>query len=79
MFAGTDDENQRLNDTWMYDLKLKEWTEVKNSAYLKPRNGHSAIIYDQRFMIVFGGIQEVTKELDDVNVLDVHTGKWHEF
>lgn len=38
---------------------------------LRPRNGHSAIIFKEKFMIVFGGIYEVTKELDDVSVLDL--------
>jgi hypothetical protein len=30
-------------------------------------------------MIIFGGIYEVVKELDDVSVLDLKHGFWHEF
>lgn len=45
---------------------------------MKPRNGHSAIIFNKRFMLVFGGIYEVTKELDDVNLFDIKSEKWFE-
>lgn len=52
---------------------------IEGSENLRERNGHSAILYKERFMIVFGGIYEVVKELDDVSVLDLRHGFWHEF
>ena len=45
---------------------------------MRPRNGHSAILVQNRFMLVFGGIYEVTKELDDLHVLDLSSQTWHE-
>jgi hypothetical protein len=38
---------------------------------LLPRNGHSAIVVKERYMVVFGGMFEITKELDDLSVLDL--------
>jgi len=37
---------------------------------LLQRNGHTSVIYNEK-MIVFGGIMEVTQELDDMVVLDL--------
>jgi hypothetical protein len=80
VFGGTNDENQRLKDTWVYDLKTGIWSECQaNAQEIVPRSGHSSIIYNQRFMFVFGGIYSVTKELDDVIVLDLQELVWHTF
>lgn len=80
MFGGTNDANQKLRDTWVFDLKTDVWIEVKAIADLiVPRSGHSAIIYRERFMFIFGGIHSVTKELDDVSVLDLQSETWHTF
>ena len=43
-----------------------------------PRSGHSACIYKD-FLIVFGGIHEVTKELDDMVVYDFKNRRWIQF
>jgi hypothetical protein len=40
-----------------------------------PRSGHSAIIYKE-MMVIFGGIHEVTKELDDMIVFDIKNKRW---
>lgn len=74
VFGGTDNDNVRLQDTWVFDLKSTIWNELKanpSSVDLRPRNGHSAILFKQRYMVIFGGIYSVTKELDDVSVLDI--------
>ena len=39
------------------------------------RSGHSTTIYGDR-MVVFGGIYEVTRELNDTYVFDFGTMKW---
>ena len=40
-----------------------------------PRSGHSACLYKD-YMLVFGGILEVTKELNDLWVFDLRSKKW---
>jgi len=39
------------------------------------RSGHSCEIYDN-YMIVFGGIFEITKELNDVHLFDFKKSRW---
>jgi len=39
------------------------------------RSGHSASMY-RDYMVVYGGIFEVTKELNDLNLFDTRTKKW---
>jgi hypothetical protein len=40
-----------------------------------PRSGQSASIYNN-LMIIFGGIHEVTRELDDCFVFDLKNKQW---
>ena len=39
------------------------------------RSGHSACIYKD-MMVVFGGIHEITKELDDMVMYDFRNKRW---
>jgi len=34
------------------------------------------VLYKEDFMVIFGGIHSVTKELDDLCVLDLKLRKW---
>ena len=42
------------------------------------RSGHSACLYKE-FMLIFGGIHEVTKELDDMHIFDFKNKRWIQF
>ena len=41
-----------------------------------PRSGHAACIWNDNYMIIYGGIYEVTKELNDMYVFDLRQDKW---
>lgn len=43
---------------------------------IKGRNGHSAVMHNDNQMVVFGGINEVTRELDDLCVLNLTEKRW---
>lgn len=49
------------------------------NAEAKPleRSGQSTLIYNNQFLFVFGGMQEVTNELNDCHVFDLKLNKWH--
>lgn len=34
-------------------------------------------IYKDRYLLIFGGILEVTGELNDLHLFDLKTGTWH--
>jgi hypothetical protein len=67
IFGGKDSDNNKLNDLWKLDLTSYKWEEIHLSDGYKPRerSGHSCDIIDG-YMIVFGGIYEITKELNDL-------------
>lgn len=79
IYGGKDDENNKLSDIWIFNFGNYIWTEIQLSPlnYVNPlpRSGHSVSLYKD-YMIVFGGIYEVTKELDDLIVFDIKKKKW---
>jgi hypothetical protein len=76
VFGGHDEENNKLNDTWKYDVVSEKWEEVKvggEEGFVPvARSGHSAVEYGGR-MFIFGGLVEVTQELNDMVVFDMKT------
>jgi hypothetical protein len=80
IFGGIDKNLNRLNDTWVFDLIKLRWNQivVKITDFYMPRvrSGHSASIYGDNYLVVFGGMTAVTKELDDVCVLDLLSFEW---
>lgn len=79
VFGGKDEDNNKLNDVWVFNFNTYKWTEVQCNnmpdQLPNPRSGHSATLYKD-MMVVFGGIHEVTKELDDLIVFDLKTKRW---
>ena len=76
VFGGKDDDNNKLNDLWKFSFQSLEWQELKCPDAPAPRSGHSAQIY-KNYIIIFGGIFEVTKELNDMYAYDIKAKKWH--
>ena len=79
IFGGKNVENEKLNDVWAFSFTTLTWTqyqknESKEGAPLA-RSGHSSSISGQ-YMIVFGGILDVTKELDDMMIYDLEKKRW---
>eukprot|EP00347_Sterkiella_histriomuscorum_P006674 403351868 len=82
IFGGKDEDNNKLNDIWQFNFNTYIWTEVacgNNPEQMPlPRSGHTASLYKDQ-MVIFGGIHEVTKELDDMMVFDIKSRKWVSF
>ena len=77
IFGGCDLDNEKLNDLWIYDLLSNTWQEIQTDPVNSPlpRSGHSASMAGER-MMVFGGIFEVTKELNDLMAFDFTKRQW---
>ena len=80
VFGGKDDDNMKLNDLWKFDLTSLAWTELivqgdDESTVPMARSGHSAVCY-QGYICIFGGIFEVTKELNDLQLYDIANNRW---
>ncbi len=78
IFGGRDEDNEKLNDLWVFNLDTLRWTQVKPvNQPPTPRCGHSASMYGGGdMMMVFGGIYEVTKELNDLQAFEFKTRRW---
>jgi hypothetical protein len=78
IFGGQDDDNNKLCDLWECDLKTGVYKEIvcpEGSYQPAVRSGHSANIYNGQ-MFIFGGIIELTKELNEMLVFDFKTMKF---
>ena len=78
IFGGQDDENNKLNDLWEFDINTQTYNPVSlpNDSYQpQPRSGHSSSICDGK-MYLFGGILELTKELNELLAFDLQTMKF---
>lgn len=79
VFGGKDSENNKMNDLWRLDLDTYKWELMEPSGKLPmERSGHSADVYRGN-MVIFGGLFEITKELNDAHLYDFAHNKWIPF
>lgn len=72
-----------LADTWIFNLRTLRWKEITNSSGPKPcaRWAHSAQLFDNEWMIIYGGITNGWIEnyaLSDMYALNIYTFSWFE-
>lgn len=79
VFGGTDG-NYHYNDTWRFDPRTGEWTELSCIGYIPvPREGHAAAMVEDT-IYVFGGRDVNGKDLGDLAAFRIsseyHRGPW---
>jgi len=78
VFGGTDGR-YHYNDTWVFDVTTRRWTELQFTRYIpSPREGHTAALVND-IMYVFGGRGVDGTDLDDLTGLRLSTQRWHIF
>ena len=60
LFGGRNDYNDKLKDTWEFNISSKTWREIEWEETPVGRSSHTISYYDNK-MILFGGIEEITK------------------
>ena len=78
MFGGQEDDNRKLNDIWCYDAAdTMAWSQIECPEDERPiaRSGHTTVVFGKK-MYIFGGILELTHELNDLVVFDTETCKF---
>jgi len=76
VFGGKDDNSEKLNDLWVYNIADKRWVEIEaDGEHPFERSGHSSDVYDD-FLVIFGGIWDVTKELNDLHLYSFNENRW---
>ncbi|KAH9046305.1 hypothetical protein EDB84DRAFT_1586938 [Lactarius hengduanensis] len=78
IFGGTDGR-YHYNDTWMFDITTRKWTELQCTGYIpSPREGHAAALVDD-VMYVFGGRGVDGTDLSDLTAFKLSTQRWFMF
>jgi len=67
-------EEQAMNDLWMLDTKLLQWTEVEAEGAPERRSFHR-MVADRNYLYVFGGCGE-NDRLADLHRFDVRSHEW---
>mmetsp|Transcript_11067 Transcript_11067/g.16823 ORF Transcript_11067/g.16823 Transcript_11067/m.16823 type:complete len:82 (+) Transcript_11067:981-1226(+) len=78
IFGGADNDNKKLNDIWRFDLHNEEWEQlaIKQSKNIPiGRSGHSCSLFGS-YLVIFGGFFDVTRELNDLFLFDLHQSRW---
>eukprot|EP01112_Ceratiomyxa_fruticulosa_P007336 TRINITY_DN1899_c0_g1_i20.p2 TRINITY_DN1899_c0_g1~~TRINITY_DN1899_c0_g1_i20.p2 ORF type:complete len:207 (-),score=31.07 TRINITY_DN1899_c0_g1_i20:1345-1965(-) len=62
--------NQRFNDVHFFDLDSMEWKLIEARGEIPcARSHHSAVVYGNRYMLVFGGLSDLGNRLNDLHIL----------
>uniref|UniRef100_J3LLY8 Uncharacterized protein n=1 Tax=Oryza brachyantha TaxID=4533 RepID=J3LLY8_ORYBR len=73
MFGGEDNKRHLLNDLHILDLERMMWEEVKTEkGGPAPRYDHSAAVYADQYLLIFGGSSHSTC-FTDLYLLDLQT------
>lgn len=75
VFGGRNDFNDKLKDTWEFDLSSRTWNLIELDETPIGRSHHSIVTESNR-MILFGGIIEITKEINEIDQYDFASKKW---
>lgn len=75
IFGGKDKEDNKLNDMWRFSFATETWQKVETTNNPIGRSAHTMTVYKD-YVVVFGGIYEITKELNDCHILNLATGEW---
>lgn len=78
IFGGMDEATVKFSDLWELDMATQTYKEIAIPAGTPqpgPRSGHSATVFKGR-MYIFGGILELTKELNEMLIYDFAKGQF---
>jgi len=77
IFGGKNNDDFMMNDMWRLNLTTNRWEHLKCNDTEAPRGraGHSMAVYNNH-IIVFGGLYEITREMNDMYVFNVQKNEW---
>lgn len=76
MFGGRNDFNDKLSDTWEFDIGSKSWTKIECEDTPIGRSSHACVVHSNK-MILFGGIVDITKEINEIDQFDLDSKTWN--
>ena len=77
IYGGTDGEKPKSEDLFRYDLNTSCWDRINATGDLPiGREGHTACILQDKYMVIYGGWGPKEDILTDVHCFDIETKKW---
>jgi hypothetical protein len=64
-----------LDDTWEFDLEEHKWVKLDCPNTPVGRSSHTLTVDNTR-LILFGGIVDITKEINEIHQFDFATKQW---
>lgn len=61
---------------WVFDCKLLSWSAVDAETGPAARSGHQAVAYDDKVMIIHGGVGAQSQQLRDTWAFNIQSGTW---
>ena len=69
----------KLNDLWNFNLNDKKWNRIMTEGYSpKPRDGHLSSLIYKKYMVIYAGLDDKDKVINDICILDIEKKKWLE-
>ena len=77
IFGGKDTERNKLNDLWQLNLSTKTWKKIEQKGDIPIERSGATLITYKDYLVMFGGIYELTKELGDWYAFDIKSNSWY--
>ena len=75
---GGSGSGKKLNDLWSFNLDNKKWSKITSTGNIpSPREGQNAAVIKNNYLMIYGGIDEEDKNLNDIYLLDLRTNFWY--
>ena len=78
VFGGRNDYNEMLDDTWEFDIASKRWTLIESDNHPIGRSCHTLTVDNASRMILFGGIVDITKEINELHQFNFSKRDWED-
>lgn len=76
VYGGSGDDGVKFSDLWKLSLTTYQWENVELVGTVPAgRSGHTAVLY-RHWMIIFGGVKELTKETNEMYGFNLDTQHW---
>ena len=69
----------KLNDLWNFNFNDKRWSKIVYKGKIpSPRDGHMTSVIHKKYMVVYGGLNNEDKVIQDVHLFDLENRKWYQ-
>ena len=69
----------KYNDLWDFDINEYKWTKLVTKGKSPcPRDGHLSTIIDNKYMVIYSGLNEKEEVINDIFLYDFSNNNWIE-